>query len=34
MKMHPLTERLIAEHGATPLTLATLDAFSPGRATR
>ena len=27
MKMHPLTERLIAEHGATPLTLATLDAF-------
>jgi len=27
MKMHPLTERLIAEHGAMPLTLVTLDAF-------
>jgi hydrogenase-1 operon protein HyaE len=27
MKMHPLAERLISAHGATPLTLVTLDAF-------
>lgn len=27
MTLHPLVERLIAQHGASPITLATLDAW-------